>query len=35
MMSVEQSVERVVGETEVLGENLLQCHFVRNKSHMT
>jgi hypothetical protein len=33
MMSVEQSVEwELEGETEVLGENLLQCHFVH---HMT
>jgi hypothetical protein len=36
MMNVEQSVERELsGETEVLGENLPQCNFVRHKSHMT
>jgi hypothetical protein len=33
-MSVEQSVECLVRETEVLGENLPQCCFVRHKSHM-
>jgi hypothetical protein len=33
---VEQLVERwLTGETEVLGENLPQRHFVHNKSHMT
>jgi hypothetical protein len=35
-MSVEQSVEtELVGETEVLGENLPQRHFVHHISHMT
>jgi hypothetical protein len=35
-MIVEQSVEcEVAGETEILGENLPQCHFVHCKAHMT
>jgi hypothetical protein len=34
-MNVEQSVEwEVAGESEVLGKNLTQCHFVHHKSHM-
>jgi hypothetical protein len=32
MISVEQSVEwELAGKTEVLGENLPQCHFVHHK----
>jgi hypothetical protein len=35
-MIVEKQIEcRLAGETEVLGENLPQRHFVHHKSHMT
>jgi hypothetical protein len=35
-MSVEQSVEwELAGETEVLGENMSQSHFIHHRSHMT
>jgi hypothetical protein len=34
MMSVEQSVERLAGETKMLEENLPQWHFALHKSHM-
>jgi hypothetical protein len=36
MAIVEKLVElRLAGETEVVGENLPQRHFVRHKSHIT
>jgi hypothetical protein len=34
IMMMEKLVEWLEGETEVLGENLLQCHFVHHKPHM-
>jgi hypothetical protein len=33
-MMMEKLVERLAGETEVLGENLPQCCFVHQKPHM-
>jgi hypothetical protein len=34
IMNVEQSVKwELAGETEVLGENLPQCHFANHKSY--
>jgi hypothetical protein len=35
MIGVEQSVEWLIVETKVLGENLFLFHFVNHKSHMT
>jgi hypothetical protein len=36
MMIMEQLVTcELTGEAEVLGENLPQCHFAHNKSHVT
>jgi hypothetical protein len=34
IMMMEKLVEWLAGETEVLGENLPQCRFVHNKTHM-
>jgi hypothetical protein len=34
IMSVEQTVEFLAGETEILGENLPQCSVVYHKSHI-
>jgi hypothetical protein len=34
-MSVEQSAELMVGEADVLGEDLPNCHSVHHKSNMT
>jgi hypothetical protein len=34
IMMMEKLVEWLAEETEVLGENLPQCRFVRHKSHM-
>jgi hypothetical protein len=34
-MRAEKSVGWLTAETEVLGENLPQCHFVHHKSHVT
>jgi hypothetical protein len=34
IMMMEKLVELLAGKTEVLGENLPQCRFVRHKPHM-
>jgi hypothetical protein len=33
-MMMEKLMECLAGQTEVLGENLPQCRFVRHKPHM-
>jgi hypothetical protein len=33
-MMIEKLAEQLAGETEVLGQNLPQCHFVHHKPHM-
>jgi hypothetical protein len=33
-MVMEKLVERLAGETQILGENLPQYHFVHHKPHM-
>jgi hypothetical protein len=33
-MMMEKLMELLAGESEVLGENQPQCHFVHQKSHM-
>jgi hypothetical protein len=35
MVIVEQLECELAGETEALGEDLPQCHFVHHKFHMT
>jgi hypothetical protein len=35
IMTVEQSAECLVGETEILRENIAQCRFVYCNSHLT
>jgi hypothetical protein len=36
MMIMEKSVEcELEGKTQILGENLPQCHFIHHNSHMT
>jgi hypothetical protein len=35
MLSIEESVGYLARETEILGGNLPQCHFVHHKSLMT
>jgi hypothetical protein len=34
IMMMEELVERLPGETEVLGENLSKCRFVHHKPHI-